>query len=61
MSEKSDKYSMKIPKKLKDLFQQYIDKNPDLGFNKVSQFALFILQQKAVEIKKELNAKRKKS
>lgn len=48
---------MKIPKKLKDLFQEYIDKNPDLGFNKVSQFALFVLQQKAVEIKKELDNK----
>ena len=55
MSDKTEKYSMKIPKKLKELFQEYIDKNPDLGFTKVSQFALFILQQKAVEIKKELD------
>jgi len=59
MSDKTEKYSMKIPKKLKDLFQEYINKNPDLGFNKVSQFALFILQQKAVEIKKELDKNKK--
>ncbi len=55
MPDKTDKYSMKIPKNLKDLFQEYIDKNPDLGFTTVSQFLLFVLQQKAVEIKKELN------
>ncbi|MFW9990212.1 MAG: hypothetical protein ACFFC3_16345 [Candidatus Odinarchaeota archaeon] len=59
MSDKTKKYSMKIPKQLKDLFQEYIDKNPDLGFTTVSQFALFILQQKAVEIKKELDRSKK--
>jgi hypothetical protein len=55
MPEKTKKYSMKIPKNLKDLFQEYIDKNPDLGFTTVSQFLLFVLQQKAYEIKKELD------
>lgn len=50
----SNKYTMKIPAELKDLFQEYIDKNPGLGFRKVSQFALHILQEKAIEIKKEL-------
>lgn len=50
----SDKYTMKIPAELKKLFQEYIDKNPDLGFRKVSQFALHILQEKAIKIKKEL-------
>ena len=59
MSDKTEKYSMKIPRKLRDLFQEYIDKNPGLGFNKVSQFALFVLQQKAVEIKKELDKNKK--
>ncbi len=59
MSDKTEKYSMKIPKKLKDLFQEYINENPNLGFNKVSQFVLFILQQKAVEIKKELDKNKK--
>ena len=53
MSKKTDKYTMKIPKELKNLFQEYIDKNPGLGFSKVSQFALHVLQQKAIEIKKE--------
>jgi recombinational DNA repair protein RecR len=56
MSKKADKYTMKIPKELKNLFQDYIDKNPGLGFKKVSQFALHILQQKAIEIKKELES-----
>ncbi|MFW9971076.1 MAG: hypothetical protein ACFFDF_12855 [Candidatus Odinarchaeota archaeon] len=55
MPDKTEKYSMKIPKTLKTLFQEYIDKNPDLGFTTVSQFALFVLQQKAMEIKKELD------
>ena len=50
----SNKYTMKIPAELKKLFQDYIDKNPDLGFRKVSQFALHILQEKAIEIKKDL-------
>ena len=54
---------MKIPlkklnmKELKKLFQEYIDKNPGLGFTKASQFALHVLQQKAIEIKKELDKK----
>jgi len=56
----SDKYTMKIPAELKKLFQEYIDKNPDLGFRKVSQFALHILQEKAIEIKKELKKNSKK-
>ena len=50
----SDKYTMKMPAELKKLFQEYIDKNSDLGFRKVSQFALHILQEKAIKIKKEL-------
>ena len=50
----SDKYTMKMPAELKKLFQEYIDKNPDLGFRKVSQFALHILQEKAIEIKRGL-------
>ncbi|UCC20412.1 MAG: hypothetical protein JSV62_03745 [Promethearchaeota archaeon] len=60
MSDITEKYSMKIPKKLKDLFQAYIDKNPGLGFTKVSQFILFTLQEKAVQIKKEIDEKSKK-
>jgi len=56
----SDKYTMKMPAELKKLFQEYIDKNPDLGFRKVSQFALHILQEKAIEIKKELKKNSKK-
>lgn len=60
MSKKLEKYTMKIPVELKKLFQEYIDKNPGLGFTKVSQFALHILQQKALEIKKEMGRKSKK-
>ena len=55
----TEKYTMKIPAELKELFQNYIDKNPDLGFKKVSQFALHILQEKAIEIKKELKKNEK--
>ena len=39
---------------LKDFFQKDIDKNFELGFSKVSQFILYLLQEKAIEIKKEL-------
>ncbi|MHA1232414.1 MAG: hypothetical protein ACTSPQ_17420 [Candidatus Helarchaeota archaeon] len=56
-----DRYTMKIPRELKEFFQQYIDKNPDLGFKTVSQFALHILQQKAFELKKEMEKNSKKS
>jgi len=54
-----DRYTMKIPRDLKDLFQKYIEKNPGLGFNKVSQLVLHILQEKAFELKKELKEKSK--
>lgn len=49
-----NKYTMKIPIELKDFFQEYIDKNFELGFSKVSQFILYLLQEKVIEIKKEL-------
>lgn len=56
----SDKrYTMKIPRDLRDFFQQYIDKNPEIGFNKVSQLALHILQEKAFELKKEMEKQSK--
>ena len=55
-----DKYNTKIPRKLADLFQEYINKNPQLGFNKVSQYILHILQENArkllesgLEVRKE--------
>ncbi len=44
---------MKIPVQL---FQEYIDRYPGLGFTKVSQFALYIIQQKTIEIKKEFES-----
>ena len=56
----SDKYTLKVPKELKELFQQYIDQNPELGFRKVSHLLLHIIQEKAIEIKSELEKKSKK-
>jgi len=54
-----ERYTMKIPRELKDFFQDYIKSNPGLGFNTVSQFTLHILQDKAIELKKEINSKSK--
>lgn len=54
-----DRYTMKIPRELADFFQKYIDNNPELGFNKISQLALHILQDKVFDLKKELEEKLK--
>lgn len=48
-----DYYTMKLPKKLSNLFEKYIRKHETLGFKNVSQFALHILQKEAIEILKE--------
>ena len=40
-----DSYSTKIPREIADLFQKYIDKNPELGYRKVSQYILYVLQE----------------
>ena len=45
-----DYYTMKIPNSLRDLFRRYIEKYESLGFKKVSQFALHILQKEAEKI-----------
>lgn len=44
------KYTIRIPENLKILFQNYIDKYPSLGFDKVSQLVLHVLQREAKEI-----------
>ena len=49
-----ERYTMKIPRLLADFFQEYIDRNPELGFNKISQLALYILQEKAFELKDKM-------
>lgn len=49
----NNRYTMKLPRDLKDFFQEYLDENPGLGFKKVSQYALHILREKALELKKE--------
>lgn len=54
-----DRYTMKIPRDLRDFLQKYIKENPELGFNKVSQLALYILQEKVFELKKEMEKKQK--
>ena len=51
---------MKIPRDLRDFLQKYIRENIELGFNKVSQIALFILQEKVFELKKEMEKKQNK-
>lgn len=45
-----DKYTLKIPIELKDLFQKYIERNPSLGFKKVSRYILHLLQNEANRI-----------
>ena len=55
----SERYTMKIPRELMKFFQDYITSNPGLGFKTVSQFTLHILQDKAIELKKEINSKSK--
>ena len=45
-----DYYTMKIPNSLKNLFRRYIEKYESLGFKKVSQLALHILQKEAKKI-----------
>jgi len=43
-------YTMKLPIKLRHLFERYIKKYDSLGFKNVSQFALHILQKEAEKI-----------
>lgn len=43
-------YNMKIPRELADTFEKFIEKNPELGYRKISQYILYILQQHAREI-----------
>jgi len=45
-----DYYTMKIPKKLKNFFEKYLRKHPDLGFNLVSQFIHHILREEAKKL-----------
>ena len=49
MSSKSD-YNMKIPRELADLFQEYIENHPQLGYRTISQYILHILQDEAKKI-----------
>ncbi len=52
---------MKIPRELADLFEKFINKNPSLGFRKVSQYILSVLQERAKElIGYDLEIKRQK-
>ena len=55
----SEKYTFKIPTKLKELFETYIKQNDELGFNTVSQFIMFVLQEKAFEIRNSVKEKKK--
>lgn len=48
-----DYYTMKIPLKLKEFFEKYLKKHPELGFTKVSQFTQHILQEEALKIIKK--------
>lgn len=44
---------MKIPRELADFFEEYIEKNPKLGYRKISQIILHTLQNKARDLMKE--------
>ena len=48
-----DYYTMNFPNNMRFLFELYIRKFSNLGYNNVSQFVLHLLQQKAEEILKE--------
>jgi len=41
---------MKIPRELADLFEKFIFKNPELGFRKISQYILYVLQDHAQKL-----------
>jgi len=46
----TDYYSMKIPKELADLFEEFITKNRNLGYRTISQYILHVLQDHAKDI-----------
>ena len=41
---------MKIPRELADFLEDYIKKNPQLGYRKVSQYILHIIQDHAKKL-----------
>jgi len=49
-----DKYNIKIPRELADLFQQYIDKHKELGYTTVSQYIIELLRTDAKRIIDEI-------
>ncbi len=51
------KYDLKINYALYEVFRDYLNENPQLGFRSVSEFLNSILRKKAIEI---LNSKKDK-
>ena len=47
------KYDLKINYELKEVFEDYIKKHPELGYRSVSEYLNEILREKAKEILKE--------
>jgi len=45
-----DNYTMKLPHELVDFLEDYIKKNPQLGYRKVSQYILHIIQDHAKKL-----------
>ncbi len=58
------KYDLKINYELFEVFKDYFDDNPQLGYHSVSELLNSILRERAVQIlnsKKSKNKKKKKS
>lgn len=53
----TDKYNLKVPQKLVEFFQEYVEENPELGYKFVSQYMLHLLQEEARRL---LNAQKER-
>jgi hypothetical protein len=54
-----DKYTLKVPQDLADVFQNYLDEHPELGYTFVSEFMRDILRDKSQELKQDLKKEKK--
>jgi len=45
-------YTLKVPNDLRELFEKYIEKFPNLGYKKISKFIIHLLEKEATKIVK---------
>jgi hypothetical protein len=55
-----NKYTLKIPQKLVDVFQSYLDKHPELGYTFVSEFIRDVVREQAKELLEDLKGNKEK-